>query len=162
MKDNNLKKVLEMAMDINVAMMVTEDESGALRSRPMSNAAIDIMEPSIWFFTDIHSPKIAEIKKDHVVNLAYAKPESNDYLSISGQAQVINDNEKIDQFWEDDLKEWFPQGKNSDRIALLKVTPSHADYWDSASSKLVALYRKVEDQISEGKHEVYESGKVDI
>lgn len=162
MKDNNLKKVLEMAMDINVAMMVTEDESGALRSRPMSNAAIDIEEPAIWFFTDKESPKIKEIKKDHAVNLAYAKPESNDYLSISGKAQIVSDDQKVNQFWEDGLKQWFPQGKNSDRIALLKVTPSHADYWDSASSQLVALYRKVEDRISKGKYEVHESGKVDM
>jgi hypothetical protein len=35
---------------------------------------------------------------------------------------------------------WFPDGRTSNELALLKVVPSNAEYWDAPHSKMVRLF----------------------
>ena len=139
-KTTGKEKVKEMIDDIKVAMLVTEDAHGHLRSRPMHTSKVE-EDGKVWFFTSEYSAKTDEIQEEHMVNLAYSDPGSNDYLSVAGRAKVVTDQAKIDELWSDMLKAWFPEGKDSDRVALLCVTPIHAQYWDQTSSKIVELLK---------------------
>jgi hypothetical protein len=42
--------------------------------------------------------------------------------------------------WKPSVQAWFPEGAESPLNVLVKVTPDHAEYWDSKSNKLVQLF----------------------
>ena len=75
--DPNAQKLFDLVRDIRVCMMTTEESDGSLHSRPMYSMEAD-ERGSLWFFTKLQSPKVAEISKDRQVNLAYADPDNGD------------------------------------------------------------------------------------
>ena len=132
-RNGNLKKIGEFIKDIDFAMMTTVDEEGELQSRPMSTQKAEF-DGDIYFFTYDDSNKAQHIKSNSRVNLAYAAPEKQDYLSIKGDAQILKDRQKMEELWQPQLKAWFPQELETPGIALIKVSAKTAEYWDSPSS----------------------------
>jgi general stress protein 26 len=98
-----------------------------------SNGDID-QNGDIWFFTSASSHKVSEIQKLPKVNLSFADPDNQQYISISGNAQLVRDRDKIEELWRPEFKMWFPEGKDDPDIALLRVSLKRAEYWDSPSS----------------------------
>jgi len=152
-----LQKIKGIVDEVKVAMLVTENEDGQLRSRPMYTAQYDL-DGNIWFFTDEYSGKVEELEQDRSVNLAYAHPGKSDYLSISGKAHIIEDRQKMKNLWNPMLKAWFPNGLESERLGLLKVIPQQAEYWENSDNRLVRLFEigtaaLTSDKASVGKHE---------
>lgn len=132
-------KVWEMIKDVEVAMMVTMDEEGRFRGRPM-RAVKQEGGDVLWFFTQDHTPKTDEVRSDERVLLAYSDPGSQNYVSLSGTAEVIRDPAKQKELWSEPLRVWFPKGADAPEAALLKVTVDGAEYWDSPSSRLIHAY----------------------
>jgi general stress protein 26 len=131
---DDLQKLRELVKDIDFCMLTTLDETGDLRSRPMSsNGDID-PDGDIWFFTSASSHKVSEIEKLPKVNVSFADPDNQHYLSISGTAQLVRDRNKIDELWRPEFKMWFPEGKDDPDVALLRVSLEKAEYWDNPSS----------------------------
>src|SRR5690242_12481190 len=80
-------KLWAMIKDIKFAMLVTEQEDGTLRSRPMATQQAEF-EGELWFFTAMDAPKVAEVRHHAKVNLSYAEPEDQKYVSVSGTCEV--------------------------------------------------------------------------
>ena len=137
--DTSQKKVWELIKDIRVAQLVTHGESETLSARPMQ-AVNKHFDGTLWFFTQNTSPKIQEIQRNANVLLSYSEPAKQDYLSVQGKAEVVQDRAKIDELWSEPLRAWFPQGKDDPKIALLRVDVTRAEYWDAPSSALVMIY----------------------
>ena len=135
-KENDLRKIRELIKDIDFCMLTTIDEGGDLHSRPMSsNGEVD-EEGDIWFFTNASSHKVTEIAQLPKVNVSFADPDNQRYISVSGTAQLVRDRAKIDELWKPEFKMWFPEGKDDPEIALLRVNLEKAEYWDSPSSTI--------------------------
>jgi general stress protein 26 len=135
-RTDDLQKLREMVKEIDFCMLTTLDESGDLRSRPMSvNGEIDA-DGDLWFFTSASSHKVSEIEKLPKVNVSFADPDNQHYVSISGAAQLIRDRNKIEELWKPEFKMWFPNGKDDPDVALLRVNLEKAEYWDSPSSTI--------------------------
>ena len=117
---------------IKIAMLTIQDEKGYYRSRPMITMKTEC-EGNVWFFTNLDSEKVEEIKKNPNVNLSYADQEGEIYVSIAGRAEVVNDNQKMEEFWKPVLEEWFPGGLKNNDLALLKIEMEQAEYWDGNS-----------------------------
>lgn len=131
---DDLQKLRELVKDIDFCMLTTVDKTGDLHSRPMSsNGDID-HNGDIWFFTSASSHKVSEIEKLPKVNVSFADPDNQHYISISGKAQLVRDQDKIEELWRPEFKMWFPEGKDDPDIALLRVSLEKAEYWDSPSS----------------------------
>jgi general stress protein 26 len=131
---DDLQKLRELVKEIDFCMLTTVDEKGDLHSRPMSsNGDID-HNGDIWFFTNASSHKVSEIQKLPKVNVSFADPANQHYISISGNAQLVRDQNKIEELWRPEFKMWFPEGKDDPDIALLRVSLEKAEYWDSPSS----------------------------
>jgi general stress protein 26 len=132
-------KLYELVKDVRICMMTTIEPDGSLHSRPMWNQEAD-EAGDLWFFTRISSPKVTEISRDGQVSLGYANPDKNDYVSISGRAEIVRDRAKIEEKWSAPMKAWFPAGKDDPQIALIRVHPEKGEYWDSPSSTIVHIY----------------------
>lgn len=132
-----IKKLNDLIEDVQVAMLTTVDW-GIFRSRPMQTQEFEF-DGDLWFFTSSDTHKTEEIEKDHRVNVSYAAPDSNTYVSVSGTAEIVNDKEKIEELWNPIYKAWFPKGLDDPTLCLLKVRVEQAEYWDASSSTLVQI-----------------------
>lgn len=119
-------------------MFVTQGE-GKLYSRPIAYAEVD-SENNVWFFTDINSNKIANIIANNQVNFSFANHAANEYVSLSGTAEIITDPEIMDEKWKFYMRAWFPEGRDGDRLSLIRVEPETVEYWDGSRSKVVQAY----------------------
>jgi general stress protein 26 len=116
--------------DIRTAMMTTRAGDDTLHSRPMLYAAVE-PDGHIWFFTRANSWKVVEVSEPgSPVNLAYADPEQERFVSLSGKAEVVGDRQKIAELWDEALEPWFPDGLNDPELQLIRVDLEHADFWD--------------------------------
>ncbi len=100
MEDNKIReeaieKLRSLIKNINTAMLTTID-GGVLRSRPMQTQETET-GGDLWFFTSSETHKAEEIEKDNRVNLAYASPNDNSYVSVSGRAELVKDRAKMEE-----------------------------------------------------------------
>src|SRR5215213_6569808 len=87
-----IEKLNLLIKDIKIAMLTTVDQ-GVLRSRPMATQETDF-DGELWFFTSRQTHNAEEIEKDKRVNVAYAEPDDNRYVSMSGTAELVDDRAK--------------------------------------------------------------------
>lgn len=126
----NVEKLRELIKDIDFAMLTTVHADGSLRSRPMSTQEAEF-DGDLWFLTSADTAKAYEIRQDSRVNVSYAQPDDQRYVSVSGTAALLNDRAKIDEFWTPAYKIFFPDGKDDPNLRLIKITVDKAEYWDS-------------------------------
>ena len=160
MNDTNLRlmsieKLKEKVEDIEICMFSTVEPDGRILSRPMSTRKMD-PDGTLWFFTNELSEKVDEVEMYDNVNLAYANVNKQSYVSISGSAEIVHDRMVIDKLWSPILKAWFPRGLEDPNLALIKVIPHSAEYWNASSSKMEQMLN-VAKAIMKGKQ--YESGE---
>ena len=161
-REDDLQKLREMVKDIDFCMLTTVDENGDLHSRPMSsNGDID-RHGDIWFFTGASSHKVDEIAKLPKVNVSFADPENQRYISVTGTAQLVSDRAKIEELWKPEFKMWFPEGKDDPEIALLRINLEKAEYWDSPSSTVGYALSFVSSLVSGKEAEYGENKKIDL
>jgi general stress protein 26 len=161
-RETDLQKLRELVEDIDFCMLTTMDEGGDLHSRPMSsNGDID-PDGDIWFFTNASSLKVSEIAKLPKVNVSFADPDKQRYVSVSGTAQLVRDRAKIDELWRPEFKIWFPEGKDDPEIALLRVTLEKAEYWDSPSSTIGYALSFVSSLVTGKQPDLGENRKVNL
>ncbi len=132
--------LLEKIKDIKFAMLTTESEAGFLHSRPM--ATLEVTEAgALWFITGKSSLKVREIDHDARVNLAYSSGDGDTFVSVAGEAQVVEDSAKAKALWNPLMKAWFPKGVEDPELVLMRVDVDEAEYWDVASKKMLTLIR---------------------
>ncbi len=132
------EKLWSMMKDTRIAMLTT-DEGGRLRARPMA-ASQRGFDGTLWFFTRISSHKVQEVSADSQVGVTYADPGQQNYVSLSGVAALVTDKASIAAHWSEPVRIWFPQGMDDPDIGLLKVTIDSAEYWDAPTSSMVMAY----------------------
>lgn len=133
-----VRKLRKLTKNVRVAMLTTVAGDGSLRCRPMAAQESDA-EGELWFFTRYNSGMSEEIQERQKVNVSYASPKNDRYVSISGTASLVRDPDRIKDLWRGELKEWFPDGKKDPDLVLLKITIDRAQFWDNGESRMVDL-----------------------
>lgn len=119
-------------------MLTTIGDDGRPQSRPMRVAKITDGS-DLWFATSKHSGKVHEIKSNDIV--AVTMQGGGKYLSLTGRANLIDDQTTIAEMWSEAWKIWFPKGKTDPSITLLKVIAEDGAYWDmSGLNRIRYLY----------------------
>ncbi|MGB8507296.1 MAG: pyridoxamine 5'-phosphate oxidase family protein [Pyrinomonadaceae bacterium] len=160
-RDESVRKLGELIKDIEFAMLTTAEADGTLRSRPMATQEVEF-DGDIYFFTHAHSPKTDEIERERHVNVSYARPEANRYVSVSGRASLSRDRAKIEELWNPILKAWFPKGLDDPELALLKVSVESAEYWDAPDGKVVQIVGFVKALVTGEPYKPGENEKINL
>ena len=134
----DVQKLADLIENIQIAMLTTAGTDGRLYSRPMATQQ-EKFKGKLWFFTQKHSGKVNEIQHDQQINLSYAAPDKNRYVSVAGRAALSSDREKMKELWSPVFKAFFPDGLDDPELALLEVEVESAEYWDAPSSAVVKL-----------------------
>ena len=136
------EKLWHLIKDIRFSMFTVRHANGHLHSRPMTTQNTSVDEDSnLWFFMSKGSEPVADLTREASVNVAYADVGADSYVSVSGNAAVVDDLAKKRQLWSKMAQAWFPGGPEDPNLALVQVKISHADYWDVKENKVVQLLK---------------------
>ncbi len=130
-----------LVKDIKFGMFTSRHGNGHLHSRPMTLQNKEIgADASLWFFMSRSNDAVADLAKDPAVNVSFADPSDDSYVSVTGNASVVEDMAKKEELFSTMAKAWFPRGVTDPDLALVRVKIVHAGYWDIEKSKIVQLY----------------------
>lgn len=128
--------------DIRFGMFTTRHDNGHLHSRPMTTQNKTLESNNLlWFFMSRKGGPVADIETDNRINIAYSHPGDDMYVSVSGEAKIVDDMAQKTALWNKFAEAWFPGGVTDPDLALVQVNIIHAHYWDVKSSKIVQLYK---------------------
>jgi general stress protein 26 len=128
--------LVRLVKDFDNAMLITKNASDQLRGRPMRIAKADV-EQNLWFITSMDSAKIEELMRDPRACITMQK--NGEYISLSGNVHVSNDKGGIEEIWKESYRPWFPEGKDTPDLVLLKVDTTWGEYWDTASGEKTTM-----------------------
>ena len=103
--------------------------------QPMApNASPD--ENAVWFFTksDSELAKVAAAGGD--VHLCLISAEQDYHACLLGELKTLRSQPHINKYWSAVVAAWFPEGKESETVTLLRFTPRDAQFWASSGSTL--------------------------
>ncbi|MCA9912740.1 MAG: pyridoxamine 5'-phosphate oxidase family protein [Anaerolineae bacterium] len=129
--DEKVQTVRKMLSKHDTAMLVTHNVQGGLVSRPMTAQETEF-DGDVWFFVSSDADVLHEIQANAETNVTYSR--GDDFLSLSGNASVVDDMEKKKELWYPELKKWFDgNGPESPDVRLVKVSVDTARFWGVAS-----------------------------
>ena len=152
-------KLIELMKDIKITMFTTIDAEGHFVSRPMAQ---QLTEPDgdLWFFAERDSRVIEQITANPHVSLTMS---SNDtWISIDGEAQVVDDSAMARELWNSFVEAWLPQGPDDPNVVLIKVDPHTAEYWDSPGGRVASLISLVKAKVTGEPYEGTERATVEL
>lgn len=163
---NELVSFYSLIEDIEIGMMTTRREDNHLRSRAMANQK-RADGADLWFVTSDGTAKLRDLANDPHLNLAYFKPKSMEWISVSGIALISRDRQKIGELYAEDWKMWFPDegderhGTPDDpRLVLIGVQIHAAEYLEVNEPKPVVMYELVKGWLTNSKPDIGEMHKL--
>ncbi len=156
-----IQQLAELIRDVDIAMFTTTGVDGRLYSRPLGTQQV-AFDGDLWFATSADSPKVAEISLNPQVNVAYASPSKNTYVSVAGTARVVDDRAKVEELWSPAMKLFFPGGKDDPNLRLIHVRAESAEYWDGPGTLLGKALSFVLSAVSDEPAALADTGKVDL
>ena len=132
--DAHLRHALELIARIGTGMLTTRDRDGHAVSRPVATLRAGAFDGNLWFFTSVASHKASEVRARPQVNVAYASPRDNRFVSVSGLASVRRDRRRIAALWTPAQRVYFPGGPDHPDLTLLRVRVATIEYWDGPAS----------------------------
>ena len=155
-----LARLWALIKDVRVAMLTTWD-GHRLRSRPMHGFQ-DVFQGELYFYTRLESGKTREVVRYDQVNLAYAEPQRQVYVSVSGSAEVVVEPALLKKYWNSAVAAWFPEGLEDPDLALIKVRVEEAEYWDMTTSRMRYLFELGRANLTGREPELGEHGSVQL
>jgi len=154
-------RVWALIEEIQVAMVVTHDGQGdRLRARPMA-AHPAREENAIYFLTDADAGKVDEVSQNENVCLAFADHQKGrKYVSVTGQANLSNDRNKIKELWSSADKVFW-RDENDPAIRVLRVAPNAAEFWESGAD-VVNYVKIIISSLTGGEPHLHDNEKVTL
>ena len=139
-KHDDQTTLWSLIKDIKFGMLTHRHEDGMLHSAPLTTQNGKDDQGSVLYFFVSRAGDIAHcVIRDGNVNVSYAHPGDDSYVSISGAASIVENTAKKEALFTSFAKAWFPGGPTDPDLALLEVAIEHAEYWDVKESKMMQL-----------------------
>ena len=142
--------------DVRFGMFTTVDGADVPSSRPLTSQQIDT-EGNLWFFASDEAGFTLDLQQRPSVNISFANPEHNLYLSVTGHAYLLRDRAKARELWSPLVRGMFPGGLDDPHLVLIRVRIEAAEYWDAGSSTMRQLFHLARAAI--GGRATIDSGK---
>jgi len=132
----DLEALAKLVEHERIVMLTTVAQDGEIQSKPMTVLEFD-GDGCFWFLCE-HNPQDANPSVAYQrVNLAVSNEGKSTFVSINGSGEILRDQRTRHRLWSRLAKPWFPDGPDSPTLAVLKVTPWQAEFWDAPDSRVV-------------------------
>ena len=153
------RKVAELIKGQKFGFLTTTMPDGRLTSRPMALQEVEF-DGDLWFFAEQDAPWLTHITTSPQVNVGVGS--GGTWVSLTGDAEVVEDAAKKRELWNSAVEAWFPQGPDDNSVVLLKVHADSAEYWDSPGGRLATAFSFVKAKVTGERIEGGENEKVDL
>jgi len=158
-QNDDVRNVVDIINDIRVGMFTTLDEHGKLVSRPL--VAQEVKEDGdLWFFTARGTSQVDHIALNPGVNVSFGSRSS--WVSVSGEAEVIDDLGKARALWNPIVEAWFPDGPETPGLVLVRVDSDSAEYWDTPGGVVTNVLQWAKSHITGQRIQAGEGHTVDL
>lgn len=155
-KTDAKQTVYDMLKGFSTAMFVTFGHDGRPSARPMHLARVEDGAGEVWFFTGKHGSLVEDLQRKGTT-LLVMQNENSAYLSVHGQARIVQDKARAKELWSEPYKVWFPGGPEDPELALIAVALVDAEYWDNRGmNKLEYVFEAAKAYVQGKKPEVVE------
>ncbi|WP_295856810.1 pyridoxamine 5'-phosphate oxidase family protein [uncultured Xylophilus sp.] len=142
-------KLWDLIKDIKFGMFTHRHGDGRLHSHPLTTQNQSLDEGAVlYFFVSRSSEIAARVREDGNVNIAYAHPGKDSYVSVSGEARDVEDRATVERLWTKMAEAWFPGGPTDPDLQLLEVRIIGAEYWDVTDSKVTQLFKMAKSVVT--------------
>merc|ERR1712137_405791 len=139
------EEVQAIVEHVKTAMLTTRQADGALNSRAMHPASKKGLV--FEFIANNHSGKFDELKNDPACNVSFYDSSNTDWVSVAGQAKIIQNPDEIKKIWSPTIGAWFGDlgdGKHTGnyddpRVSAIQVKPTEIRYWHAKGKVTQAL-----------------------
>jgi general stress protein 26 len=135
------KKLWEMIKHTRFGMLTHRHRDGTLHAHPLTTQNKSLDDDMLYFFVSRRTELGDRLRIDGTVNVSYSDPDKDQYVSISGRAEISNDKDLKKQLFNALAKAWFPGGVDDPDLELVQVKIAHAEYWDVKESKVSQLFK---------------------
>ncbi len=136
MPTDDTRKVAELIEGERFGFLTTTTPEGRLTSRPMTLQEVEF-DGDLWFFAERGSRKVLHVGASPQVNVTVSGTGS--WVSLTGEASVVDDVAKKRELWNAGAEAWLPQGPDDDCVVLVRVEGHSAEYWDSPGGRLATV-----------------------
>ena len=151
--------LVELTKDIKLAMLTTLDENGHLTARPMAQQQVE-GDNDLWFFVERDSPTVRNIAAQPQAGVSLS---SNDtWVSLSGRAEIVDDNAKAKELWNPWVEAWLPQGPEDPSVVLIHFHAEAGEYWTSPGGRVASALSFAKAKVTGQRFEGGASETVDL
>ncbi|WP_186628939.1 pyridoxamine 5'-phosphate oxidase family protein [Rhodococcus sp. BP22] len=154
-----VEKVAGLMGESKLCMFTTHGRDGHLLSRPMALQETEF-DGDLWFFARNDSRKVMDVRANSSVNVAFQSGTA--WVSLSGSAEIVRDESKKKDLWNQAAAAWFDNGPESEEVVLIKVEAEGAEYWSAPGSKVSTLIAYAKSRITGDKPDVGTNDTVDL
>ncbi|MCI0754548.1 pyridoxamine 5'-phosphate oxidase family protein [Teichococcus vastitatis] len=129
MPQKTVSDLSQRMREIDVCMLNTHTEGGAIASRPMSNNKDVDYNGQSFYFSYGDARTISDLESNPQVTLSFQGPKRF-AIAIEGRAELIRDKAAFREHWTPELDKWFDQGIDTPGIVLIRVEAERIHYWD--------------------------------
>ena len=123
------KEIIQVSKELiskaNFVTLISIDQNGQARARTM-----EFFQPDanfeIWMATNPKSRKVAQIQANSKVTLHYFDKTQLGYVSLMGNAYIVNDEATKSSKWKDGWEKFYPN-KTTDYM-LIRFVPETLEY----------------------------------
>lgn len=159
--EEGIAKIKELAEGIDFCFFSSDLKSEFIDSTPMSVQEVDD-QGYIWFLASKESTKCNNIVKNGTVQLHFAAPNDFKFLAVYGNADLIDDDKRVDRYWNKMTEGWFEKGREDPSIILIRVKPVKSHYWDTKHHKLASYALTLLSAVSGSNTDQGVHGDIDI
>jgi general stress protein 26 len=132
----------DLIKDTRFCMLSHRHADGSLHSHPLTTMNKELgADDRLYFFVSRQTEVGQRLRQDGSVNLAYANPDKDTWVSVTGTASVLEDMEKKRELFNAMAKAWFPGGPEDPGLELVAVEIDEAEYWNVKENKLLQLLK---------------------
>jgi general stress protein 26 len=132
----------DLIKDTRFCMLSHRHADGSLHSHPLTTMNKELgVDDRLYFFVSRQTEVGQRLRQDGSVNLAYANPDKDTWVSVTGTARVLEDLDKKRELFNVMAKAWFPGGPEDPELELVAVEIDEAEYWNVKENKLLQLLK---------------------
>jgi general stress protein 26 len=124
--------------DIDIANLSTHTEGGNIAARPMSNNGQVEYDGTSYYFSYDEARVVKDIQADPKVALTF-QGKNYFYVTVEGEAKLIDDKAAMKDHWVEELNRWFKQGLDTPGLTMIQVDATRIHYWDGEDDGEVKL-----------------------
>jgi general stress protein 26 len=135
-----VEEIREIAKHARFCLFGTALTSPPVTVRPMTVQSVDDAG-ALWFLSGRSTHTNQHIAKDPLVQLFFANPEKQEFLTLDGTATIHTDRATREAHWTPFAKTWFNLGVDDPDLTVLRFQPAAGYYWDNKHGKTVAFLK---------------------